>query len=533
MPISGSFSTERVRPRRRAALVLSALALAAYAALVLSRPQGSVLALLSDDAFYYLEIARNVLAGQGCTFDGIAPTNGFHPLWMLVVIAVTALTGGGELVTAVAVLLLAGVMATATLLLIYRTVERHIAPGYGVVAAAAALLPNVLVAMLNGLETGLQLLLATALIGACYRHRLLAADASAPRLAALGLLIGLVTLARLDSVFLVAAAGLMVAAGSRRLPLSRLLVRLVYLGVGFALVVMPYLVWNRVAFGHFTPSSGVAKSSFPALAARISLAGDQLWGALMLLALWAAIGVAHLRRWWPRATSGPPAAAEAPFWASPLSLLAIACAFHFLHALLFLAWGVYWWHFTLYGLGLALAASAALAALVGARVWLRRLAVGVVSALLIAFSAWTEWRGLRVKEAQHAGWLAAAQWARDHTREEDVFALVDAGLFGYFSGRHVVNLDGKANSYGYLESVERGTVEAYLASVGVRYVANIRYQYRSGKSRIFIPRVNQPSLPLVMDETWEVYRGAPIPSDLPRFGQAPTTSFVIWELPRD
>ena len=45
-------------------------------------------ALTFDDAFYYFGIARNVAHGHGSTFDGINPTNGYHPLWMLIVGAV-------------------------------------------------------------------------------------------------------------------------------------------------------------------------------------------------------------------------------------------------------------------------------------------------------------------------------------------------------------------------------------------------------------------------------------------------------------
>src|SRR5215471_14491586 len=43
-------------------------------------------ALTFDDAFYYFGIARNVALGHGSTFDGINPTNGYHPLWMLVAV---------------------------------------------------------------------------------------------------------------------------------------------------------------------------------------------------------------------------------------------------------------------------------------------------------------------------------------------------------------------------------------------------------------------------------------------------------------
>ncbi len=42
----------------------------------------------TDDAFYYFKVAMNVTSGHGVTFDGINPTNGFHPLWMLVCISV-------------------------------------------------------------------------------------------------------------------------------------------------------------------------------------------------------------------------------------------------------------------------------------------------------------------------------------------------------------------------------------------------------------------------------------------------------------
>ena len=42
-----------------------------------------------DDIWYYLNIARNFAHGRGFSYDGIEPTNGFHPLWMLVL----ALTG--------------------------------------------------------------------------------------------------------------------------------------------------------------------------------------------------------------------------------------------------------------------------------------------------------------------------------------------------------------------------------------------------------------------------------------------------------
>lgn len=45
-----------------------------------------------DDAFYYFKVARNVVSGNGFTFDGVGLSNGFHPLWMLINLPIFALS---------------------------------------------------------------------------------------------------------------------------------------------------------------------------------------------------------------------------------------------------------------------------------------------------------------------------------------------------------------------------------------------------------------------------------------------------------
>lgn len=41
-----------------------------------------------DDAFYYLKIPRNTVDLHYVSFDGQNATNGFHPLWLLMVLPV-------------------------------------------------------------------------------------------------------------------------------------------------------------------------------------------------------------------------------------------------------------------------------------------------------------------------------------------------------------------------------------------------------------------------------------------------------------
>ena len=84
-PVSGH------RTARHLALVLFLLGLLAYGALfawyMLHRFDFvNIIATYSDDAFYAFQIARNFADGQFSTFDGgITRTNGYHPLWILLI----------------------------------------------------------------------------------------------------------------------------------------------------------------------------------------------------------------------------------------------------------------------------------------------------------------------------------------------------------------------------------------------------------------------------------------------------------------
>ena len=54
-------------------------------------PEETLAFLLYDDAYYYFGVARNLAGGHGSTFDGINPTNGYHPLWCWILVPVFAL----------------------------------------------------------------------------------------------------------------------------------------------------------------------------------------------------------------------------------------------------------------------------------------------------------------------------------------------------------------------------------------------------------------------------------------------------------
>src|SRR5262249_42675659 len=151
-----------------------------------------------------LTIARNLVRGQGVTFDGLGATNGFHPLHLAVVAGVVRACGDGELAVHVVLTLLA-LAGAATGIVSYRIVRR--------VAGAPAAVFTVVVWTFNpygilvgasGVEVALAVLLLALSTLAWLRVRDAASRAQA---FGLGALMGLALLARSDGVFLAAAIG--------------------------------------------------------------------------------------------------------------------------------------------------------------------------------------------------------------------------------------------------------------------------------------------------------------------------------------
>src|SRR5262245_12970397 len=180
---------------------LAVLALG-MAALVLARVDPT-----QDDGYYYLQIARHLAAGDGSTFDGLHPTNGYHPLWLLVLVPLFAAAPSPGAAARAAVWLQGALLAASTALAFVawrRFLDR--AP-----AAVAALVFLVLAfrPALGGLEMALHALAVAVCLLAFGRWR--AGEGSA---LVAGMLLALAFLARLDNLLLAAVVAL--AAGVAR-----------------------------------------------------------------------------------------------------------------------------------------------------------------------------------------------------------------------------------------------------------------------------------------------------------------------------
>jgi GNAT superfamily N-acetyltransferase len=226
----------------------------------------------TDDSFFYLQVARNIVAGHGSTFNTVTPTNGYHPLWMGVcVVAEAVARGDRDLVLRIVFAMQAALAAGAILLFRSAALSLGISSWLVSVPILAAYFLTGQYgseAHINGLMLLLSIVRLIRQVQAPSRRNEVL----------LGIALGLAFLARLDNLFFVVAAAATAAwvassATPRATataepqsasPRSRL-AALAWIATPTLALALPYLIWNRTEFGHFVPISGAIKSTFPEL----------------------------------------------------------------------------------------------------------------------------------------------------------------------------------------------------------------------------------------------------------------------------
>lgn len=486
----------------------------------------------TDDAFYYFVPARNVAAGRGFTFDGIAPTNGFHPLWMFILIPIFALPGQILPLRVLAALLV--LLNAGTALLMFRLARRHLSSGTALLTALAfSLLPIIHnETTKGGVEAGLNAFCLALLL-----NRLAKTDLARPRGALIaGGAAALAFLARLDNVFLVGLAGAWLAgrawfalrppaapgAGNRLGMAAR---RGAAYFVPLGLVGVAYVAWNWLAFGTPFPVSSLVK---------------RWWGTLPNSVY--GFPPRRLVNFIGQFVTddqgiGPWAIITGPFYRTAEGLLTLlgqevtvegrrlalaGLGLAVLGGVAWLVWENRRWVWQAVGdMGLVVLMGGCLAQItyykaggfvaqrtwywIGEMMWVT-LAGGVVlemfwravrsrmqdgqTAQRLAFVAVVLAAGMlvggqagripRIFSAGTAGnepfYLQRSNFLEAHTEPGARIGMAGSGSAGYFiEGRTIVNLDGLISSLEYFEAMKSGRADEYLAEIGLDYVFGNAY----------------------------------------------------------
>ena len=475
--------------------------IAAYACLALlvapfyyhlARGTGDHLMLVTDDFYYYALVAQNAVSHGRLTFDGITSTNGFHPLFMALLMALAWIGGG---ITPLFFALLAGVflLAGVAVFELYLALGRRVFSGValGPVAAVLAALASMRM-MVWGMETTLAIPL--------YLFALLQiaeSESLTPRRAAwLGFVCSLAVLSRLDLTLFVALLGVgALGFAQGRLKLGA---RALAAFAAGGLLLPLYLGWNLLEFRELMPVSAHAKQ----------LRESFGFSELLLRGLWASGYVRLAFALVPPALLVLVVAGRRLL--SPAACLATALALCFpivFYAALGLSsdWTLFPWY--LYPLPTALFfAALLLARLVSQRVP-QLVQPRVVAALTVAGLALAISVAGRVCHSRTLGWGEAqrsnyefALELRDRTRGLDgVFAMGDrAGLTAFLLGKPVVQLEGLIADPAMVDHIRRqDPLDRVLRAYGVDYLIEFLYQpmeRKDGCYRVTHPEPGQAGL---------------------------------------
>lgn len=434
-------------------------------------PAQKLLLLFPDDSFFYMKTASHIARGMGSTFDGINFSNGYHPLYMYVLAALSLvwnLTGYDGLR---AVLLLDGVLFLCFLYCLDRfLIKGRLAP---VSRFLILMLCTILLGFYDfGNESRLLLPLAWLLV-LCVTSDL---RKQTWRLWGLGLVAAAVFLTRLDAVLWVGAIFfyLLIKNNGRQLVrlLTPLVLPLLLAGIGF-------ILYNWLVFSSPATVSGYQKFGWPGVfATRWLITALPALQARFYFSLLMALGYLGWRR-----CNNPE---HSCFTEIVYHLALYVCCY--LCILVFWARGeVRFWYFVL----------PVSFSFVVLGLWLQQWSLAanirfqtVLLLALLCFGGYTIHKKVTWETPVDA-WKMAL-WIRDHTPDSARLYQVDgSGLTGYFSERAVINGDGLINSWEYQRFLRRGELSSYLALIKVDYLVWNRYQDHAD-IRINVPLKDAP-----------------------------------------
>jgi hypothetical protein len=454
--------------------------------------------LTHDDTYLALRVAQGWAEHGFPTFDGLHRTNGFHPLWGLLLAGLARVFSDPLALLRATLVLCAGLnLATGILLARLASRLRPHDPGLGVLtvafwsAYALSGKPS-LIGLENSLLPLFVCLLVHALVGLFQRPQ------SVGCWVGLGFIGVAAVWSRLDAAIFVAFAVLIALAQVRW--------RARNVGVALCAVIlaaggMGYVAFQRWANHTNTPVSGMVKH---AIAARLEQQRDLRWlgGAALnstnSVLKHASIGLGLIR---PRAVSAGIrfvliaglVYAFVCVRTPPLRWLELGLLVLLVHAALLRVWVGEMFHDALWyysatnalaGVGVAYLLFECCRGAAARAAWVR---IGVaIFALRLAYSGWLLTQA-PAAEAVAPVRQAAAAWIQQHVRSGERVAAWNAGELSYFSGATLINLDGLVNDAEFCREmvIGRGSMDAYLSRQNVDWVVDYASTAQEDSGRLW------------------------------------------------
>ena len=478
----------------------------------------SLIKIIPDDAFYYLKIAKNISLGLGSSFDEINPANGYHPLWMIILLPFAKLTTSPWLMVKIT-LFITVIFNTATAILLFRFLKektRNIQ-----IANLGLFLyflnHQVVVNSLNGLETGLATFILMALIFLIIGDKYNLAKSK--NLAILGFLFGAAFLARTDLIFYLLPLFLITAFKIKKGWFKNSIL----LATAFFITISPWIFWNLAKFNTIFQTSAnavpfVLKQYFLSnnqdqktiLVNSLTLLGNffindfisilGLTYPLIVFILILLLGMAI--RFGKEIFPNEKFKREA---VSVLSLLLGGISLTLIHV--FVRWYPRPWYFDqLILISVILISYAFFLAFCVVKDFRGSIVLKIATTIFVLLLACFNLKNvIHLNKYPHqTEMLKASKWLNTNTNKDEVSASFNSGIISYFSDRQVVNLDGVVNNEAY-KAIKEHQLWQHINLSGAKYYVDYEpfmtsfYQQFMGKqfsqeSLTLIKEINEPNV---------------------------------------
>ncbi|MFB6226509.1 MAG: hypothetical protein ABEJ02_04100 [Candidatus Paceibacteria bacterium] len=226
-----------------------------------------------SDIHFYLNYAKNMAQGRFYSWNGISPSNGFHPLWALVLTPLFWLSSNVITIYKATVFIqvvLFVLLCTTVFIFVYKRKNKNFA------LLSLLLLTFWTPYLYDGMETALASLLLIVFVGLIFSF-LDKENVKRIEYLTLGLVTTAMFLSRLDLVLI---TGPVILYFSIKKFIIQKKYKLKFKKALFfffppCIIMGAYLIINKFYVGHFMPLSGAVKSTFPALGPHISHSLDK------------------------------------------------------------------------------------------------------------------------------------------------------------------------------------------------------------------------------------------------------------------
>jgi hypothetical protein len=460
------------------------IALAARLPLAWKGPNLLIPKVVSDDMFYYLTIARNMAEGHGATADGEHISNGFHFLYTLLLVPLAAISGDDNdlfIHLALSMLTVFSILSAWFLFRLLHSCCSEMSALFVSILWLCAPFP-VLVA-LNGVEAPVYVF-SIGLVSLAYvKLKTSGTDSLSPWLG-LGLLAALSILARLDGGILAAiiALELFIFLRRRRQAVS--------FCAGALAGIAPWFLWSYLRTGFILQVSGKAIRYQTHLIFSQRGGGVTDWlrqaAAQFRMGIGTVAGISGINTttffilciisialFLGLALSGRDSTRE---WAGRVKHVLFLPVYGLVAFLLYACWLWYtqnWYFYSVFFSGcivLGILLDFFVMRIFAAGRVCRAVFWGILLVFTIASSIWMDmrwWRrGLFWWQAEMYN---ASLWCRTNLPPDARLGSFNSGIIGYYSGHHVINLDGVTNPDAY-RAMLRGRSLSYIRHENIRYL---------------------------------------------------------------